>query len=536
MSAVPGTRVDVAGPGSVGPGTEVTGPALTPPDGVGQGGPTRAGVLPYTHVDTVFIDGAWVRPDGTGRGEVTDPATGQAWGSVPAASQADVEAAVAAARRSFETGPWRRLTPSERAEVLLRFADEVEARATLISLTNTLENGSPVSETSGAAANAAGILRYFASLAPRLEAEDVRPFPYRSGATTVRRDPVGVCALIAPWNFPINLMVIKLAPALLAGCSVVMKPASPTPLSFRYLVDAARAAGVPDGVVNFLTGPGSMGDALVRHPGVDKVGFTGSTPVGRRIAAACGELLRPVTLELGGKSSAIVLEDADAEALRENLIRSCLRNTGQTCYISTRILAPSSRYDEIVELVTSTIAAAPQGDPLDPSTVFGPSATASQAQTVRRYLDSATSEGARVSTGGLGAAASADPGAVFGTELAGGNWIAPTVLADVTPGMAVAREEIFGPVLTVLRYEDVDEAVRIANDTPFGLGGIVFGADEEAAAAVAARVDTGSVGVNFFASNHAAPFGGRHDSGLGTEYGWEGLGAYLSYQSVHRAG
>ncbi len=494
-----------------------------------ESGTTRAGELPYTHVQTVFIDGAWVTPHGTGRSPVTDPATGQEWGSVPAADSVDVDAAVAAARDSFEAGPWRAMSPTQRAEVMLRFADEVEQRATQISLTNTLENGSPVSETKGAAANAAGIIRYFASLAPRLEAEDLRDFPNGLGTTLVRRDPVGVCALIAPWNFPINLMVIKLAPALLAGCSVVMKPASPTPLSFRYLVDAAVAAGIPAGVVNFLTGPGSMGDTLVKHPGVDKVGFTGSTPVGRRIAAACGELLRPVTLELGGKSSAIVMPDADAEVLRSNLIRSCMRNTGQTCYISTRILAPAERYEEIVDLVTETIGGASHGDPLDPATVFGPSATASQAATVREYITTALADGARATTGG---AAVAQVASEAGFE--GGNWIAPTVFADVTPEMTVAREEIFGPVITILKYSTLDEAVAIANNTPFGLGGIVFGSDEAAAAEVAARMDTGSVGVNFFASNHSAPFGGRHDSGLGTEYGWEGLAAYLSYQSVHR--
>jgi len=230
--------------------------------------------LPYTHVDDVFIDGAWTTAAGTGRNDVTDPATGQVWGSVPDGTAEDIDAAVGAARRAFD-GEWPRLAPSERAAYLLRIADEVEKRATELSLTNTRENGQPVSESSGAAANAAGILRYFASLADYLEREDVRPFPRGGGESVVRRDPVGVCALIAPWNFPINLMVIKLAPALLAGCTVVMKPASPTPLSFRIIVDAVAAAGVPAGVVNLVTGSGRLGDALVKHPGVAKVAFTG---------------------------------------------------------------------------------------------------------------------------------------------------------------------------------------------------------------------------------------------------------------------
>ncbi|RRJ88267.1 aldehyde dehydrogenase family protein [Gulosibacter macacae] len=490
----------------------------------------RAADLPYQHVANHFIDGQWRTAHSNERNQVTDPATGEVWGSVPSGDASDVDAAVGAARRAFDDGKWSGLAPSERAQVLLRIADEIERRADELSLTNTRENGSPVAESSGAAANAAGIFRYFASLAPHLERDDVRPFP--NGGPTgrsrsiVRQDPVGVCALIAPWNFPINLVVIKLAPALLAGCTVVIKPASPTPLSIRFIVEAAVAAGVPAEVINLITGSGRMGDALVRHPGIDKVAFTGSTPVGRKIAAAAGELLRPVTLELGGKSSAIVLPDADAATLQQRLIRSCLRNTGQTCYISTRILAPESRYDEIVDLVTETIGQAPLGDPFDPNTVFGPVANRAQYDTVLSYLEAGLAEGARATTGGRPAQ--------LGGHLADGFFIEPTVFADVTPEMRIAREEIFGPVLTVLRYRDVDEAVALANNTEFGLGGIVFGADEDAAQAVAERVDSGSVGVNFFASNHSAPFGGRHDSGLGVEYGLEGLAAYLSPKSIHR--
>ena len=482
--------------------------------------------LPYRHVDTHFIGGAWVASTGNARNDVTDPATGLVWGSVADGTTEDLEQAVNAARTAFDSGPWPRLSPSQRAAVLLRIADQIEVRSTELSLTNTLENGSPVSETKGAAANAASIFRYFASLAPLLESEDVRPFPNGLGESLVRRDPVGVCGLIAPWNFPINLMVIKLAPALLAGCTVVMKPASPTPLSFRIIMDALAAAGVPAGVANLVTGSGRLGDALVRHPKINKVAFTGSTPVGRKIAAACGELLRPVTLELGGKSSALVLPDADLGAMGDTLIRSCMRNTGQTCYISTRILAPSERYDEVVDLVTSTIATAPQGDPLDPATVFGPSATASQYRTVLEYIESGHAEGARATTGGHKAQ--------LGGDLGAGYFVAPTVFAEVLPGMRISREEIFGPVVSILRYDGIDEGIALANNTEFGLGGLVFGADTDAAQAAADRMDTGSVGINFFASNHAAPFGGRNDSGLGTEYGPEGLAAYLSYKSIHR--
>lgn len=491
---------------------------------------TRSGLaLPHTHVDTIYVDGAWQLSRGTGRNPVTDPATGEVWGSVPDGTLEDVDAAVGSAQRASD-GEWPRLAPTGRAAYLLRIADEVEKRADELSLTNSRENGSPVAESSGAAANAAGILRYFATLAGYLEQEDVRPFPRGGGESVVRRDPLGVCALIAPWNFPINLVMIKLAPALLAGCTVVIKPASPTPLSIRVIIDAIAAAGVPAGVVNLVTGSGRLGDVLVKHPGVAKVAFTGSTPVGRKIAAACGELLRPVTLELGGKSSAIVLPDADLNAMSRVLIKSSMRNTGQTCYISTRILAPASRYHEVVEMVTATIAAGKQGDPLNPDTVFGPCATEAQYRTVMEYVESGLAEGARATTGGRPASLSGG--------LENGYFIEPTVFAGVTPDMRIAREEIFGPVITVLKYNDaggsVEEAVTLANNTEFGLGGLVFGRDEDAALAVADRMDTGSVGLNFFASNHAAPFGGRHDSGLGTEYGIEGLNAYLSYKSIHR--
>jgi aldehyde dehydrogenase (NAD+) len=477
--------------------------------------------LRWTHVDDLYIDGTWTPSTGTARAEVVDPATEAMWGSVPDATPEDVQAAMTAAHRAFRSGPWPAMIPSERADHLRRVADEIEKRADEMAWTNTRENGTPVSETRGAAANAAGIFRYFAGLAPVLEADDVRSFPAGAAETVVRRDPVGVCVLIAPWNFPINLVVIKLAPALLAGCTTVIKPAPPTPLSIRFVIDAIEAAGVPAGVVNLVTGGGRVGDALVRHPLTAKVAFTGSTAVGRRIAAAAGELLRPVTLELGGKSSAVVLPDADLAAMSEVLIRSSMRNTGQTCYISTRILAPEQRYDEVVEMVTDTVARAKQGDPFDDDSVFGPVATRAQYDSVLGYLRSAHDEGARVTTGGR-----ARPGT--------GYFIEPTVLADVTPDMRVAREEIFGPVITILKYRSIDEAIEVANNTEFGLGGLVFSTDPEAAQSVAERMDTGSVGINFFGSNHSAPFAGRHDSGLGVEYGVEGLGAYLTYKSIHR--
>ena len=484
--------------------------------------------LPYTHVDDFYINGQWIKAVGDKRNPVVDPAIGEQWGSVPEATPEELDTTVAAARSALTE--WGALSAAQRAEYLVKIADEIEARAEPLALTNTRENGSPISETRGAASNAAGIFRYFATLAPWLDGDDIRPFPAGGAESLVDKDPIGVCGLIAPWNFPINLVVIKLAPALLAGCTTVIKPASPTPLSIRFIIEAIDAAGVPAGVVNLLTGSGRFGNQLVRHPGVGKVAFTGSTPVGKKIAAACGELLRPVTLELGGKSSAIVLPDADLDTLSSRLIRSCMRNTGQTCYISTRIIAPASRYDEVVQTVADTIAAGAQGDPLDDATVFGPVASKSQYDTVMEYVASGHEEGARAVTGGT-------PASNLGEGLESGEFITPTVFADVTPKMRISREEIFGPVITILKYDDsqgVDEAVTLANNTKFGLGGIIFGSDEKRALDVARQVDSGSVGINFFGSNHSAPFGGRHDSGMGVEYGLEGLSAYLTYKSIHR--
>jgi aldehyde dehydrogenase (NAD+) len=482
----------------------------------------RESSLPWTHVDDHFIDGRWQRSTGTTRSAVIDPATEECWGSAPDATSADLDAAMTAADQAFRSGPWPRLTPSERAAHLLKAADEIEYRVELLAATITRENGSPITETRGAAANAAAILRYFAGLASQLEHADVRAFPDGSAESVVRREPVGVCALIAPWNFPINLVVSKLAPALLAGCTVVIKPAPSTPLSVRFVIEAIAAAGVPAGVVNLVTGSGTVGEAMVWHPLTAKVAFTGSTPVGRRIAAACGELLRPVTLELGGKSSAVVLPDADLDAVAAVLLRTSLRNTGQTCYLATRILAPAERYDEVLAMVTRVVADAKLGDPLDERTVFGPLATKAQYERVLGHLESAKEEGARATVGGRAA------------RVPRGYYVEPTVFADVTPQLRIAREEVFGPVVVVLRYGTVDEAIALANDTGFGLGGVVFSSDPARAMQVAERMDTGSVGLNFFASNHGAPFGGRRDSGLGVEYGPEGLAAYLVCKSIHR--
>ena len=474
------------------------------------------------HTD-LFIGGQWRAASAAGRIDVVNPATEEVWASVPDADAADVDAAVRAARAALPD--WRGIGAAARAEVVLRFADELAARGEGMARVITAENGTPIAETSAAASHSAGILRYFATLADLVDAVDVRPFPNAPGSyTEVSREAVGVCALIAPWNFPLGLVMVKLAPALIAGCTVVIKPAAETPLDLRVLMEAAVAAGIPAGVINVITGGRETGSLLVQHPLVDKVAFTGSTEAGRIIAQQCGSLLRPVTLELGGKSAAILLDDVDLDYFGTMLNRTCLRNTGQTCYNSTRILAPRSRYGEIVELVAGVVASTKQGDPLELDTVYGPTVSARQRDRVEGYIALGRAEGATVATGGGRPAFDR------------GFFVQPTVFSDVDNRMRIAQEEIFGPVLVVIPFDDDSDAARIANDSQFGLGGSIFSADESRAAALARTIETGSIGVNFFGSNHAAPFGGWKDSGLGVEYGPEGLNAYLRLKSVHRKG
>ena len=472
------------------------------------------------HTD-LFIGGQWRAASAAGRIDVVNPATEEVWASVPDADAADVDAAVRAARAALPD--WRGIGAAARAEVVLRFADELAARGEGMARVITAENGTPIAETSAAASHSAGILRYFATLADLVDAVDVRPFPNTPGSyTEVSREAVGVCALIAPWNFPVGLVMVKLAPALIAGCTVVIKPAAETPLDLRVLLEAAVAAGIPAGAINVITGGRETGSLLVQHPLVDKVAFTGSTEAGRIIAQQCGSLLRPVTLELGGKSAAILLDDVDLDYFGTMLNRTCLRNTGQTCYNSTRILAPRSRYGEIVELAAGVVASTKQGDPLELDTVYGPTVSARQRDRVEGYIALGRAEGATVATGGGRPAFDR------------GFYVQPTVFSEVDNRMRIAQEEIFGPVLVVIPFDDDSDAARIANDSQFGLGGSIFSSDESRAAALARTIDTGSIGVNFFGSNHAAPFGGWKDSGLGVEYGPEGLNAYLRLKSVHR--
>jgi betaine-aldehyde dehydrogenase len=473
--------------------------------------------------DTLFIGGEWVAPAGTATIDVISPHTEEVVGRVPDGTAEDMERAVAAAREAFDHGPWPRMTFAERAEVIGRLAEIYNARQGEMAQLITEEMGSPITFSNLAQApQPLGMLQFYAELGKTYEQEEQRPGLF--GPVTVRREPVGVVAAVVPWNVPQFVTMTKLAPALLAGCTVVLKPAPETPLDAYLLAEWAAEAGVPAGVFNFVPAGREAGEHLVSHAGVDKVAFTGSTAAGRRIAAICGEQLKRVSLELGGKSAAIILDDADLPASMGFLSIASLMNNGQACVAQTRILASRNRYDEVVEAVANMVGAQPVGDPADPATGIGPLVAKRQQERVEGYIKIGMDEGAKVVTGGLN------------RPYDRGWYVAPTVFAGVGNDMRIAREEIFGPVLVVIPYEDEADAVRIANDSDYGLAGSVWTADSEHGMEVARQVRTGTYGVNCFMLETNAPFGGYKASGIGRELGPEGLQGYLEYKSIARLG
>ncbi|ALE84891.1 aldehyde dehydrogenase [Pseudonocardia sp. HH130629-09] len=469
---------------------------------------------------TFFVGGDWVPPAGTERVDVLEAATGTAFGSAALAGPADVDAAVAAAGDALH-GPWGATTGAERATVMRRLAAALKTRAKDTAALVSRENGMPRSLSIGANGFSPPLmLDYYAGLAEGLDADDVR-----SGMLArvrVRRGPVGVVAAVTPWNYPQALAAMKIAPALAAGCTVVLKAAPETALDAYVWADAAVEAGLPPGVLNIVPGGREAGAHLVAHPGVDKVAFTGSTAAGRAIGEVCGRLLRPVTLELGGKSAALLAEDADLDAFLTALPEVSLANNGQTCHACTRILAPRGRYDEIVDAITDTVRSLPVGDPLDKQTRIGPLVSAAQRDRVLGLVTAGRDAGGRVTTGGAVPA---------GQER--GWFVEPTVFAGVDNDSAIAREEVFGPVLCVLPYDDTDDAVRIANDSEYGLGGTVWTTDLDRGQAIADRIRSGTVGINHYALDVLGPFGGVKASGLGRELGPEGLAPYVDLKSVY---
>lgn len=478
---------------------------------------------PRTNLDRMrfYIDGQWVEPHGDERHRAIEAATGEQIGTAALGTDADIDAAVRAARTAFDEGPWGRTTPAERAAVLRRFAAALADRAEHTSELVSRENGMPIglSKAFNGAAPAV-LLKMYADLIEQAVLEEVRPSV--SGATIVRREPVGVLGAITPWNYPQVLAMFKIAPALAAGCTVVLKPSPDTALDSYVFGDAATEAGLPPGVLNIVLAGREAGSSLVTHPLVDKIAFTGSTAAGRTIGRQCGELIRRCTLELGGKSAAIVCDDADLDVFLAGLGTASFLNNSQTCTTQSRILAPRSRYAEVVEAVAQFCRDLTVGNPLDPATTCGPMASEAHLERVLGYIDIARDSAARLVTGG-GRPAGQDRG-----------WfVEPTVFADVDNNDRLAREEVFGPVMAVIPYDGDDEAVRIANDSNYGLGGSVWSTDKARALDLARRVRTGTIGVNYYNIDLGAPFGGMKDSGIGRELGPEGLDNYLEYKSMY---
>lgn len=477
--------------------------------------------------DSLFIGGEWVPSGDATPITVVSASTEEVLGQVPEATEADVDAAVASARDACDDpAGWSRWEPARRAEALERLADALDKRGEDIAHRVSSQNGMPIAVSRQLeAVFPATLLRYYAGMVRDRDSEERRPGLF-GGTTLVRRTPVGVVGAIVPWNFPQTLAAFKYAPALAAGCTVVIKPSPETALDSYLLAEAVQEAALPPGVVNIVTGGRDVGAYLVSHPALDKVAFTGSTGAGRQIAETCGRMLRPVTLELGGKSAAIILDDADLNSANsvQNLFGATLLNNGQTCYLSTRILVPRSRYAQIVDVFSGFVEGLTVGDALDPDTQIGPMASAQHRQRVEGLIDQGRAEGARVTAGG-GRPAQLDKG-----------WfVEPTVFADVDNSFIVAREEIFGPVLSLIPYTDVDEAVRMANDSDYGLGGTIWTSDPERAVEVARRVHTGTIGINHYLPDPTAPFGGVKASGLGRELGPEGLAAYEQQKSIYLA-
>jgi betaine-aldehyde dehydrogenase len=472
--------------------------------------------------DRLFIGGTWVAPAGTEKIEVISPATEEVIARVPDATEADIDKAVAAARHAFDHGPWPRMAPAERGAILAKVADAITAEMVEMAELIASEMGSPVSWAQlGQVLAPTMIFNYYAGLATSVAFDEVRS-GVLNPEVLVTKEPVGVVGAIAPWNVPLFIASAKLAPSLAAGCTVVFKPAPETPLDAFRLAEIFVEAGLPEGVLSVVPAGREVGEHLVTHPGVDKVSFTGSTLAGRKIGGLCGERLKRCTLELGGKSAAIVLDDADLAATLPNLLPNALMNNGEACIAQTRILAPRSRYDEVVEALVEQVKGMTVGEPLDPATEVGPLVAARQRDRVEGYLRSGQEEGAKVALGG-GRPAGFDKGF----------YVEPTIFVNVDNKMKIAQEEIFGPVLAVIPYDGDADAVSIANDSHYGLCGSVWTNDNDRGLAVARRVRTGTYMLNTGVPiDFATPFGGYKDSGVGREFGPEGLEIFLEKKSI----
>ncbi|MEC3919890.1 aldehyde dehydrogenase family protein [Nocardia sp. CDC160] len=465
--------------------------------------------------DDVFIGGKWV-PAGGGRRDIVNPATEEVVARVRDGAAADARHAVEAAREAFES--WSSTPLGQRLAVLRRALAIFGKRGEELARTVTAEVGTPI--TAARTTSVGGAERL---LAETVDIAGGYTFETRDGPSLIRREPVGVVAAISPWNQPLYLAMVKIAPALAAGCTVVHKPGESSPLSAYLLTEILDAAGVPAGVFNMVPGTGAeVGEVLDTHPAVDMVDFTGSTAAGRRVAELAALTLKRLVLELGGKSAAVLLDDADLEHAVSESVHSCLNNAGQMCGAWTRMLVPRNRIDEATDLAVAAVAQYRQGDPADESTTLGPLANAAQYDRVRDYIRAGLREDATLVTGGLDRPPTLDRG----------YYVRPTVFTHVRNDMRIAREEIFGPVLSLIPHDGDDDAVALANDSDYGLRGAVFSADPDRALAVARRLRTGQVDINAYKMNPRAPFGGFKQSGLGRCQGIPGFEEFLELKAI----
>jgi aldehyde dehydrogenase (NAD+) len=481
----------------------------------------RTTTAPVRHADRLFIDGAWVEPSSDATIDVIDSGTEELYYRVAAAGPDDMSRAVAAARRAFDEGPWPRSTHADRAEVLRAFAAGIQERGDVLGQLWPRETGTIYKNAQYAGRIGSGAMAQYAELADTFPWEEECPPTAGGEFGLLVREPVGVVGAIIPWNAPVALICHKIAPALLAGCTVVLKSAPEAPGEGYVFAEVAEEIALPPGVLNVVTADREVSELLVRDTGVDKITFTGSTAAGRRIASLCGERIARCTLELGGKSAAVILDDMDLDTAAKTLTRAECALNGQVCSSLTRIVVTKSRHDDLVEALASKFSQTRVGDPFDEQTQLGPLVTDRQRDRVEGYIAKGMAEGATLAAGG------GRP-----KDLDRGYYVEPTVFGNVDNGSTIGREEIFGPVLSVIAADDERDAVRVANDTNYGLNASVFTNDVERARAVARELRSGTVGHNAFRTDFGMAFGGFKQSGIGREGGKEGLLPFLETKAV----
>jgi acyl-CoA reductase-like NAD-dependent aldehyde dehydrogenase len=476
---------------------------------------------PLTHPDLLYIGGEWVRSSSTDLIDVIAPATEELYLRVASATVSDIDRAVAAARRAFDKGPWRRMSPSERAGYMLRLADELDLRTGDIAAIWPNEMGVLYKTAKAYSAGIGDFYRYYAGLADTFPFEESHPTNSGARFGLLVREAVGVVGAIIPWNAPVSLIAFKLAPALLAGCSVVIKASPEAPGQALVMAEVAEAAGIPPGVINVVTAERDASAALVRNPGIDKIAFTGSSATGMAIASVLGARMARYTMELGGKSAAIILDDYDIETAARAIVGQGCDLTGQVCASLTRVIVPRSRHDKMVEALAAAFGKITVGDPFDANAEMGPLATARQRERVEGHIARAKRDGFQLAVGGRRP-----------PHLPRGFFVEPTVFGHVDNRSGIAQEEVFGPVLAVIPSDSEEQAIELANDSPFGLNGSVFTNDTERAFHVAREVRSGTFGHNSIRMDFGIAFGGFKQSGVGREGGIEGLRPYLETKTL----